>query len=325
MVKFSRHSERPVMPRVPGTFRSIHVANPDLLEFNDMILMFYRGQGNERHDQIGVAYSKPGSFDGVNWSHHDGNPIIPVDKDRKAFDCRHILDPAAVEKDGRILLYYSGHSYDKPSCIGLAVSVNGYDFEKKGAVIENAFAPEVVIKDGKTHLFYQRKVTDHFEFFKCESPDGQNFDLSTETVVFSPSEDSRAIDKFSLTTCRIWFEESTYFMTYGMGDRFDDYPPAFGLAKSKDLINWERYPDNPIFERGETGSWDEGAIWFGTVYKHNDIYYMWYEGTGAGLGTDSVAAARASDICRNNDYGGYAEVSFSQIGLATYKGRIPSW
>ena len=73
------------------------------------------------------------------------------------------------------------------------------------------------------------------------------------------------------------------------------------------------------------GEWDEGAMWFGTIYKHKGTYYMWYEGTGAGLGTKTKEAKDASKLCRNNDYGGYASINFSQTGLATYKGEMPKW
>ena len=324
-MKFQRYSSNPVIPRKPETFRSVHAANPDLLEFKGKILMYYRGQGIDGHDQIGVAQTEPGTFDGINWTHYDNNPVIEVASERDKFDCRHILDPASVVMENKVFLYYSGHSYDKSPGIGFAVSDNGCDFDKHGQVIENAFAPEVVLKDGKIHLFYQRKVVDHFEFFMCESVDGYHFDLASEAVVFRPSENIGAPDRFSLTTCRIWFENGIYYMTYGMGDKFDDYPSFFGIAKSADLRKWKRYTGNPIFSRGEQGTWDEGAIWFGTVYKHNDRYYMWYEGTGAGLGTDSDEAVAASEICQNHDYGGYAKVSYSQIGLATYDGQMPNW
>ena len=32
MIRFERHPANPVIPRAPGTFRSVHAANPDLLD-----------------------------------------------------------------------------------------------------------------------------------------------------------------------------------------------------------------------------------------------------------------------------------------------------
>jgi hypothetical protein len=46
----------------------------------------------------------------------------------------------------------------------------------------------------------------------------------------------------------------------------------------KDLIHWEKYPRNPVFACGKTGQWDDGAIWFGTVFEFDDVLYLLYEG-----------------------------------------------
>lgn len=312
-MRFEKYDGNPVIPRIDGTFRSIHVANPDLLEFKGRTFLYYRGQGDEKHDQIGLAWTNPSDFDGVEWKHYNGNPVIKVSKDRDSFDSRHILDPGSAVIDGKVFLYYSGHSYDKPACIGLAVSEDGFAFTKRvKPVIENAIAPEAVVKDGLVHLIYQRKLKDHFEVYKCTSKDGIYFDMKNEEKIMVPSS-----GEFSTSTCRIWQEADAYYMIYGMSHKYDDYPEAFGMAKSTNLTDWVKYPDNPVLERGEPGSWDEGAMWFGTVYKHDGTYYLWYEGTGSN-GVDS-------DNCRNNDYGGYATTSFSQIGLATLRTSLPTW
>lgn len=113
-------------------------------------------------------------------------------------------------------------------------------------------------------------------------------------------------------------------MTYGGCPRYFDYPVAIGLARSNDLLHWERYPGNPILERGLPGTWDEGALWFATVLKKDQTYYLWYEGAGTGLDLDSQENKEASWLCREEDYGGYASCSFSQIGLAKYEGDMPN-
>lgn len=324
---FIKYEGNPVIPRKDGTFGSIHMANPDLLEFKGKLYLYYRGQGDERHDQIGVAFTDRESFDGISWNHYPNNPIIRVSENRRDFDSNHILDPGTAVINEKVFLYYSGHSFDRSACIGLATSEDGINFVKHGPepIMDSAIAPEVVLKDGLVYLFYQRKIKDHFEFFYCTSSDGINFNKSDEKLIFGPSGIPDTFDYFSVSTCRIFKEDNYYYMIYGGGDKFDDYPPAFGLARSKDLKKWERYPGNPIMERGLSGTWDEGGIWFGTVYKFRDTYYLWYEGCGAGLGVSDSNALEASKKCRDYDYGGYAKISFSQIGLAVYKGKLPQW
>jgi len=315
-MKFNRYSGNPVIPRKKETFHSIHAANPDILERGDKVFMYFRGQGDELHDQMGVGWIDKENFNGVDWNFHLDNPIIKVSEDKKQFDSRHILDPATIIIDGKVYLYYSGHSYDRPACIGLAISEDGFSFEKyrSNPVIESAIAPEIIERDGEFFLFYQKKnKKGYFEFYCSKSTDGKEF--TDEKCIFGPDVSGNGFDSFSVSTCRIWQEEDVYHMIYGGSDQFDDYPSAFGMASSRDLINWERAADNPIFERGEAGTWDEGGIWFGTVYKHGGELYMWYEGCGSGMGSNT----EESRICRNEDYGGYARFNFSQIGLAISK------
>ena len=312
-----------MIPRKNGTFHSVHAANPDLLEFRGMTFLYFRGQGTELHDQIGIACVKSEKFNGFDWDFHEGNPVIKVSDKRDDHDSRHILDPGTVVFDDKVYLYYSGHSYDKPAAICLAVSDDGFNFEKYAGnpIVTGAIAPEVVIFNGLIHLFYQKKNNEgYFEFYCATSNDGLSF--VNERKVFGPGINSEEFDSFSVSTCRIWKEDEWFYMIYGGSDVFDDYPSAFGLAKSNDLITWERYSGNPVFNRGEAGSWDEGGVWFGTVYKHGDTRYMWYEGCGTDMGLEDEESRKLSNICRTEDYGGYGRFNFSQIGMAVSKDRM---
>ena len=129
---------------------------------------------------------------------------------------------------------------------------------------------------------------------------------------FSPSGASGRFDRDSTITGRIWYENPYYYMTYGGSPSCPDYPEGIGLARSQDLLNWERYPNNPILLRGAAGGWDEAAVWSGSLQKINGQYYLWYEGAGTNEGSGSGD----SNTARNNCYGGYSSSSWSQIGLA---------
>lgn len=327
MIRFERYDKNPILPTRPGTFYSVHTANPDLLIFNNKIHLYFRGQGEENHDQIGVLYSDPDRFDGAHWDKGPDEPIIRVGSNHDDFDSGHVLDPAAIVHDSRVLLYYSAHNIDwkikeNASFIGLAISRDGTNFEKhKANPILLGTAPEVVKFDGKIHLFLQRKTPGgFFEIWRFLSNDGIHFDEDQAQVVFQPSRIAGSFDCFSISTVRIWQEKEWFYITYGGCDRYFDYSLAIGLARSRDLTEWERYPHNPILERGEPGAWDEGALWFATVFKKGSTYYLWYEGAGTGKPGTEV-----SQICRDQDYGGYEKSSFSQVGLALFKGDSLAW
>ncbi|MFZ5519172.1 MAG: hypothetical protein ACOY90_21255 [Candidatus Zhuqueibacterota bacterium] len=328
-ITFTRYPGNPIIPRTPGTFFSIFSANPDLLIFNDMYYLYFRGQAEAGHDQIGVACTRPGNFDGIHWKFAPENPILRVGADADDFDSGHILDPATIVWNGQVYLYYSAHNINwktrnAPSGIGLAVSTDGIRFGKhlQNPVVYGT-APEAIVFQNRVHLFFQRRcAAGYFEIHHCPSDDGMTFSERDARIVFRPSAIPGAFDEYSISTVRIWPEGDWFYMVYGGCDRFYDYPIAFGLARSRDLLDWERYPGNPIFARGEAGTWDEGAVWFATMYNHRGKYLLWYEGAGCGIDSSTEQGKRASQECRDQDYGGYGKTSFSQIGLAFFEGSL---
>ena len=326
-IQFERTSELPYIPRVPSTFFSVLVANPAVIEFEGDMFFFFRGQDESGKDQIGLWKTPASEADGIHWKEQLPEPVIPVSADPDAPDNAYILDPATVVKGDSLLVYYTGKSENAStfSTISLSITTDGQTFKKFEAnpILEDAIAPEVVFHDGLFHLFYQRLHEDRFwEVYVATSRDGIDFDVANERKVFGPSRQAGAFDAHSVATVRIFKEDDYFYMTYAACARFLDYPESIGLARSRDLIDWERYPHNPIFERGDAGTWDEGALWFATVRKMGGKYLMWYEGAGTGLGLISEAARAASKVARDEDYGGYRTTSFSQMGLAVFEGSI---
>ncbi len=53
-------------------------------------------------------------------------------------------------------------------------------------------------------------------------------------------------------------------------------------AYSDDLTNWKKVVNcKPLFLRGETASWDQGAIWWADTFPWSGKLYMLYEGWGS--------------------------------------------
>jgi predicted GH43/DUF377 family glycosyl hydrolase len=302
---WKRHPGNPVFPAEPGTWRAAQTANPDLLRLGDTWFMYFRGQA-DGHDRIGVATVPAARFDGITWDIHP-QPIIDVGGPGTP-DEEHALDPATVLVDGRVYLYYSAVSPTCSRSVCLATSDDGVRFEKHaGSPVMIGGGPEVVYQDGIFHLFYwkERAGTQGFELWTAHSDDGVHFEEWTGGAIL-PVGPPGAWDSRTVETPRIFREGDTYYMVYCGSDRFNDYPWDAGLATSRDLLTWEKYSGNPIFSRGNEGAWDEGAIWFTTVEKVGNTYYMWYEGYGGGT-------------ARTEQYGTYLTQGRSQIGLATLR------
>jgi len=324
---FKRNSDSPFIAKTAGTFHSVLVANPAVTEFKKNLYFIFRGQDEGGHDQIGMWTTPQSKADGINWKNHYKEPIIAISKDTLAPDNNHILDPAALVKQDSLFVYYTAKStHSKPEySICLSVSVDGHKFNKSPAnpIIKRVIAPEVISYNGLIYIFYQRLNPEGFwEVFVSTSKNGIDFDLANERRVFGPTRIDGTFDSFSIATIRIFKEDDYFYMTYAACTRYVDYPESIGLARSTNLLDWERYQGNPIFTRGKEGTWDEGALWFPTVRKIEGKYLMYYEGAGTGLGNRNEKAKKASKIAREQDYGGYLSTSYSQIGLSVFNGSF---
>ncbi len=278
-------------------------ANPDLLRIGDTYHLYFRGQ-QSGHDRIGIARRPVERFDGVTWEIRD-DPVIDVGAEGSP-DELHALDPATVLVDGTIFLYYSAVSPTCSRSVCLATSRDGIAFEKypRNPVLIGG-GPEIVYRKGTFYLYYWKKRPGRrgFQIHLSISKDGFSFREAEQAPVL-PAGKYGEWDSHTVETPRIFFESGLYYMVYCGSDRYDDYPAAAGLAVSHDLVEWKKYPGNPIFTRGPAGSWDEGALWFTTVERIGGRYYLWYEGYGGGT-------------ARSEPYGSYLKEGRSQIGLAT--------
>jgi predicted GH43/DUF377 family glycosyl hydrolase len=302
--RWKRHARNPVFPALPSTWMESQTANPDLLLNGDTYFMYFRGQQGG-HDRIGFATASREGFDGVTWKVQP-EPIIDVGNPG-SWDESHCLDPATVLVNGRVYLYYTGVNPRVNRSVMLAVSDDGIHFTKyeKNPVMIGGGAPEVIYHDSTFYLYFWWPVPNKkgFQIHYAASRDGFRFaEPSAEPAV--PVGPEGSWESTTVETQRIFSEGGLHYMIYCGSGHNVDYPWNAGLATSRDLIHWEKYPGNPIFSRGEKGTWDEGAIWFTTVEKIDGRYYMWYEGYGGGTS-------------RTEAYGSYLKGGKSQVGMAT--------
>lgn len=255
------HSSVPAIPWSDGWMAEA-TANPDLVQFGDRQLLFFRGTNGMDRIGFAVATFNPFTFRLLN----DGLPIIaPEGKD--------VLDPAAVVFNGRLHVYYSQLD---PDVVGLAVSDDGETFRNVGAIHEGR-APEVVVRDRKVWMLNQfSNGAGGYELRLFVSDDGQHFEPFCTEPVFAPAADGW--DSLSVVTARVWDADGWTWMLYGGSHLFTDEPDAFGLARSKDLVHWERHPGNPIFGCGPFGALDGGAMWFPAIHFDGRSVTLLYEG-----------------------------------------------
>jgi len=70
---------------------------------------------------------------------------------------------------------------------------------------------------------------------------------------------------------------NVYHMWYG---GIAETALEIGHATSDDGINWIKDPENPVLEKGESGSWDDVRVYIPEVVHDGNKFHMWYVGAG---------------------------------------------
>lgn len=287
---FSKLSQIPFIGTKENTFYQESATTADILEYKNETILFFGGVKNN-HESIGLARISQVNND-IKVFDIKNIPVVEPSV-KNSFDNNHVTDPAAVYTNGKIYLYYSGIGACDDA-IGLSVSIDGKHFEKvnENPIIKGR-APEVVFHKGIFYLFYVLPGNkDGYDIYLAFSNDGIHFTEKSKKPILSSS--SKSWDSKTVTTPRILSVNNCFYMIYAGDNESKDFPHGFGLAISKNLIEWEKYPNNPVFVKGERGSWDDSAVWFGTPFILNEELFILYEG------------------CTKNKMGRYK----SQIGLA---------
>lgn len=275
------HPDNPVIRGNEHDWDKVYTASPDYLKYRNRNLLYYRGSGRindeeQLHERIAVSEILSISPDGIELSplNEDGF-ILNIGK-KGDFDDQHVLDPATIAIDNTVLMYYSAVSYKNPDSIGLAKSDDGVRFEKI-RWIAHGKSPEVIYHDNKIYLLLQIYDDQRNNFHLLVSEDGLNFRPVQNEPVFRVEKDSW--DQRDITTGRVFRQEGIYYLLYGGSTYPVDQPDYFGLARSNDLVHWERHPGNPLFGCGAKGTEDGGAIWFPALFETETHYILLYEGS----------------------------------------------
>jgi hypothetical protein len=293
---FMRPQPLPALCPQAGTWYAESVTTPDVIAVGNM-LWCYVGAIAGGHERIVVMQLDPVALRvPVSLS---GPARLALDVGAPgSFDAEHVMDPAAVVIGPRVFLYYSALGAG-PDSIGLATSADGVTFTRSLERVLIGRAPEAVVHDGRVFLFHVREtIAGGYAIHLATSIDGIGFSEAGSGPVLDPG-DAGSWDSRTVTTPRLFARGGFYYMLYAGDDETRDEPRAFGLARSRDLVRWTRYARNPVFRRGWPGAWDDGAVWFGTVFEWNDTLYLFYEGTSrAALRDGANASAAGVALCR---------------------------
>jgi predicted GH43/DUF377 family glycosyl hydrolase len=273
---WKRHPANPILRPTPGTWAGEWIANETIIQVGDDYLMYLDGKLGPV-ERIGVARSSVRSFDGIAWQEFAGNPVLDIGPG--GYDHTSVLDPSVIRFRGHLWMYYTGIG-GPPDRICLAHSTDGYHWDKDDHnPILSGRCPHAILLNDVMHLFYLVYNEDGgYDVRLATSSDGIRFEKLARRPILPRGEEG-AWDSFSVVTTRIFEESGVFQMLYAADNERVDEPRGFGLALSRDLVSWEKFPGNPVFIIGEPGAWDSEAIWCPWVMKRDGQYWMWYCGS----------------------------------------------
>lgn len=289
-----------IPPSGKDAWRGTRTANPDLLFVpGEGWRVYYNGSNGNRkvgrfsYHSIGMARLR--IVEDKPWpllEQYSQNPVLEV---CEGAPIEAAIDPAVAFWGGQYHLVTSSWRGKKTCFIGLSTSDDGFDFSQVGKIFPGR-APELVIKDEKIFLFYVMDEEETYVIHLATGPDWGSLREHPESPVLRPVPGTW--EATAVTTPRIYLEEDWHYMVYAGDPTQRDYPPYFGLARSKDLVHWERWEGNPFFERGSVGEPDEGAIWYGELLRWRDGYLLYYEGYSKSPDRDHYSKGEGvSQIC----------------------------
>ncbi len=325
----------PIIPRDPKShWRQDLTADPVIIRVDNEYRLYIRGRRHAENQYdakdliggtaIGLFTCPADRFDGETWMEYPSNPLIGPGPVGDFDDIGHYAGEI-MAVDGQYLFYTTAASHqwkidiDKGigrsgKSIGLFKSADGLSFQRVGMqplIPPPSGAGVVVFNEGLYHLFYNRMRTDGLhDIAVVRSKTPFAFDETTAEVAL-PAGPQGEWDSIQVQNPRVFRDQGVWYMVYGGSSRYADNPHHFGVAASRNLVQWVRYQGNPILNRGEEGQWDDCGIWPGAVIRVGETYYLFYEGRCCGE-PQAQADARAT---------GRGKYGFSQIGLAKMDSR----
>lgn len=206
----------------------------------------------------------------------------------------HFLSAVA---DRDTIFVFHNFPDDGQNSIGLATTTDGVTFKNLGKVVsrsasgwDSRFAafPSAARVGQKWYLIYEGAGDSPGDLGLATSDDGIKFSKQPKPILVhakrqpkDPANLPLTWERMNIGTPSIYVEDDKFFVFYhGFGKSSPGGPDdcQVGLATGTDLTKLKRVGTGPILKTSKNG-WDSGTVGRRSIIKHNDYYYMVYEGS----------------------------------------------
>jgi len=285
---FIRCPQNPVMSANPfGGWDAVHVLEPSVLFRDGHYHMWYTGWDGSGQHSIGYARST----DGIFWCRYRDNPVLPGNV--FPWTLGGIRNSSVSWLDSQyVMLFqmYPGGSGPQRR-VGLAVSRNETSWHTY---------PDPVLMTGESGLWdsdgigYCSSIIywrgRYWTWFAGWGPFGYRIGAATsnDLIHWVKYSDNPVLIQGNVgewdanTVCHpeVYIRGNKLEMWYAGWPSSSLSNSGFGLAFSEDGVHWVKSLDNPVFEIGAPGQWDDRFVGAPTVVYEEHSVKLWYSAYG---------------------------------------------
>jgi hypothetical protein len=208
--------------------------------------LWYTGYNDDRSPNRNLGYAI--SLDGLTWIRYPSNPIVTSS---------WVEDVCVVKHEGVYYLFAEGER----DVAHLLTSTNRITWKEQGPldirkvdgspIAPGAYGtPTVFVEKGTWHLFYERGDRG---VWLATSKDRKVWTNVQDEPVLAMGPD--AFDKYAVAIDQVFERDGVYYAYYH-ANAHNPWKKDWttNLARSKDLVHWEKYPGNPLIANDSSSS-----------------------------------------------------------------------
>jgi sucrose-6-phosphate hydrolase SacC (GH32 family) len=239
LVRFTPYKVNPVFTAAKGQWDAAIRERGWILREGDVYKLWYTGYDGTKDGQRMLGYAT--SPDGIAWTRHAKTPLA---RDH------WVEDMMIVKHDGKYYMFAEGRE-DRAHLLD---SSDGIDWKRVGQldirlksgkpIADGPFGtPTAWLENGRWHLFYERNDQG---IWLATSADLKVWTNVQDEPVMKPGPGD--YDKDLIAVNQIIKHQGRYYAYYHGSARTGPKKGLWStnLATSTDLVNWEKYPGNPL-------------------------------------------------------------------------------
>jgi predicted GH43/DUF377 family glycosyl hydrolase len=235
---------------------------------------------------------------------YENNPIL-VPGEPGSWDDLYVLNGCVLEDNDTIYLFYTAYNQIGTRAVGLATSIDGYNFtkfkgnpiltgDKSGYCAFGVTQPHVLKEDSLWVLYFNGRELAGYN-------SGPYFGRATAKSLKGPwikgknpiLTSGRRVEwdcDFIDLVPVLKLDDGSYVIYYGGGDDLPSFTNFYiGMATSTDGLNWKKYNDptttqhpfaesDPVMVTGNPGEWDADVLLEGMAIPIHSGFEMYYFG-----------------------------------------------